>query len=114
MQSGPNTTLSSPTFTLLNGVEMPLVGFGTAGLQGHGQGPLRRAVAAGFRHIDTAQADEWYDEKVVGGVLEWTPVDRESFFITTKVRTHSCPVCSLVCFVCVQARPPADRTGGGY
>lgn len=41
--------------TLNNGVIMPLVGYGTAGLaEGTGQG-VAAALGAGYRHIDSAQ-----------------------------------------------------------
>ena len=45
--------------TLRNGVELPLLGFGTAGLMGGTRAAVASAVAAGFRAFDTAQAPEW-------------------------------------------------------
>ena len=42
-------------------------------------------MAAGFRHFDTAQAPEWYDEASVGAALNASGVARREFFLTTKM-----------------------------
>lgn len=45
---------------LPNGVRMPRLGFGTAGLGcAKSYKAVRDALEAGYRHIDTAQAAEW-------------------------------------------------------
>jgi diketogulonate reductase-like aldo/keto reductase len=48
------------------------VGFGTAGLGGgvHTIHAVTAALEAGFRKIDTAEADYWYDQKAVGQALK--------------------------------------------
>ena len=71
--------------TLHNGVELPLLGFGTAGLMGRTRESVRAAIAAGFRAFDTAQATEWYREADVGAALAASGVARERFFVTTKM-----------------------------
>ena len=53
--------IAPATFELINGVRMPLVGFGCAGLGGKGEEAVFNALKAGFRHMDTAQATEWYE-----------------------------------------------------
>jgi aryl-alcohol dehydrogenase-like predicted oxidoreductase len=46
---------------LPNGVRMPRLGFGTAGLGcAKSYRAVRDALEAGYRHIDTAQAAEWW------------------------------------------------------
>ncbi|CAN0018619.1 unnamed protein product [Scytosiphon promiscuus] len=51
---------------LNNGVSVPRIGFGTAGLGQATEGAVSQALAVGYRHIDTAQAQEWYREEAVG------------------------------------------------
>lgn len=72
------------TVTLANGVEMPLLGFGTWALRG---GDCTRAVEealdAGYRLIDTAQM--YGNETEVGRALVASNVPREEIFLTTKI-----------------------------
>lgn len=70
--------------TLNNGVEMPLIGFGTY------QMPARiteqcvlKALEIGYRHIDTAQC--YYNEREVGQAVRSSGLKREEIFITTKL-----------------------------
>jgi len=73
------------TVELNNGVSMPRIGFGTAGLGcGKSLSAVRDALEAGYRHIDTAQANEWYCEKAVGKAIRASGVPRESLFLVTK------------------------------
>ncbi len=73
------------TYRLLNGVEIPCIGFGTW------QTPdgdvavnsVRCAIEAGYRHIDTAQA--YGNEEGVGEGIRQSGVAREELFITTKL-----------------------------
>lgn len=46
------------------------VGFGTAGLGGNSYRAVQMALDAGFRKFDTAEADWWYDQPVVGKALK--------------------------------------------
>lgn len=63
---------------------IPKLGFGTYKLQGAtAQEMTERALAMGYRHIDTAQA---YDnETEVGHGIAASDVDRENIWVTTKV-----------------------------
>lgn len=77
------------TMTLNNGIEMPMLGFGT--YQVTDPAECRRsvieAVKAGYRLIDTAQA--YGNEEAVGEGIKNSGVPREELFITTKVWFHS-------------------------
>eukprot|EP00512_Aurantiochytrium_limacinum_P006071 CAMPEP_0171515262 /NCGR_PEP_ID=MMETSP0959-20130129/3348_1 /TAXON_ID=87120 /ORGANISM="Aurantiochytrium limacinum, Strain ATCCMYA-1381" /LENGTH=326 /DNA_ID=CAMNT_0012053771 /DNA_START=37 /DNA_END=1014 /DNA_ORIENTATION=- len=91
------------TKELWNGVTIPRVGFGTAGMRGaETERVVRYALEAGFRHFDGAEATEWYDDAALGRALtkylnETPSVSREDLFLTTKVhpknlgrtRTHA-------------------------
>mmetsp|Transcript_19296 Transcript_19296/g.24884 ORF Transcript_19296/g.24884 Transcript_19296/m.24884 type:complete len:342 (-) Transcript_19296:98-1123(-) len=78
------------SFVLHNGEEIELLGFGTAGLGESTYSSMRGAIAAGFRHFDSAQADEWYREADVGAAIsdamkEDPNLQRKNFSIVTKV-----------------------------
>ncbi|MDR2650304.1 MAG: aldo/keto reductase [Clostridiales bacterium] len=70
---------------LSNGVEIPCIGFGTW------QTPdgdvcvssVKEAIAAGYRHIDTAQG--YGNEESVGAAVKESGVSREKLFITSKL-----------------------------
>lgn len=47
---------------LQSGAQMPRVGFGTAGLGRDTKTAVLMALAAGYRHIDSAQSRLWYRE----------------------------------------------------
>ena len=74
--------------TLNNGVQMPLVGFGTFMLGGE---TCKNAVAAaienGYRMIDTAEA--YGNEKEVGEGIRQSGIDRRELFLVTKVNFKS-------------------------
>ena len=74
--------------TLNNGVQMPLVGFGTFMLGGE---TCKNAVAAaienGYRMIDTAEA--YGNEKEVGEGIRQSGIDRGELFLVTKVNFKS-------------------------
>ncbi|KAK9901257.1 hypothetical protein WJX75_002791 [Coccomyxa subellipsoidea] len=71
--------------TLNNGVVMPRVGFGTAGLGGATEEATSWALASGYRLLDSAQAQEWYREDLVGQALLKSGVPREQVFLTSKL-----------------------------
>ncbi|GIL67231.1 hypothetical protein Vafri_20666 [Volvox africanus] len=54
---------------LNNGVLQPTVGYGCAGLGDSTSRTVRWALEAGYRHLDSAQAREWYREDLVGKAL---------------------------------------------
>ncbi len=72
------------TFTLANGVQVPCVGYGTY-LTPDGEiakSSVKAAIAAGYRHIDTAFI--YGNEKAVGEGIRESGVKREELFVTTK------------------------------
>lgn len=73
---------------LNNGMQMPLVGFGTFMLSGE---TCSKAVAAaienGYRMIDTAEA--YGNEKEVGEGIKASGIDRKELFLVTKVNFKS-------------------------
>jgi diketogulonate reductase-like aldo/keto reductase len=73
-----------PVTSLPGGVEMPMIGFGTWQLRGrNGREAVSTALAAGYRHIDTATM--YGNESEVGRALADSGLARESVFITTKL-----------------------------
>lgn len=86
-QTARHRKLVPATVFLNNGVEMPLMGFGTAGLGDKTRYAVTNALLAGFRHIDSAQAAEWYNEPAVGEVIGNLPggLSRSQIFMTSKL-----------------------------
>ena len=73
-----------PAVDLPGGVQMPMLGFGTWLLRGRaGRDAVRAALAAGYRHIDTATM--YGNEADVGHVLASSGLARDQVFITTKL-----------------------------
>jgi 2,5-diketo-D-gluconate reductase A len=73
-----------PAVDLPGGVRMPMIGFGTWLLRGRpGRDAVRAALAAGYRHIDTATM--YGNEADVGHVLASSGLARDEVFITTKM-----------------------------
>ena len=73
------------TYRLLNGVEIPCIGFGTWQTPNGdvAVNSVRCAIQAGYRHIDTAQA--YGNEEGVGEGIRQSGVAREELFIATKL-----------------------------
>jgi 2,5-diketo-D-gluconate reductase A len=73
-----------PAVTLPGDIPMPIIGFGTWQLRGRaGRESVRTALAAGYRHIDTATM--YGNEADVGQALASSGLDRGDVFITTKL-----------------------------
>lgn len=82
-----------PTTTLRDGTQIPVIGYGTgtAWYKDDREGPfvpelvtlLKDAVAAGYRHLDCAEA--YGTERELGVSIKECGVSREELFITTKV-----------------------------
>lgn len=72
-------------YQLSNGVEIPCVGFGTwqAPDGDIAESSVKAAIAAGYRHIDTAAA--YQNEESVGRGIRESGVSRKDLFITTKL-----------------------------
>ena len=73
-------------FTLYNGIQIPCVGFGTWKAE---DGDIcfqatMDAIAAGYRHIDTAAG--YGNEESVGRAIKESNVPREELFITSKLK----------------------------
>ena len=78
------------SLTMNNGRTIPVLGYGafqmtSAEVAAH----LPEAIAAGYRHIDTANA--YFNEVAVGRVVASSPVAREDLFITSKLFPQSYP-----------------------
>src|SRR3954465_7435666 len=80
-------SLPDDSATLTGGSRMPLLGFGT--WQITGQDAVRAtsaALAAGYRHLDTATV--YGNEGEVGRALAGSGVPRDDVFLTTKCPPH--------------------------
>ena len=74
----------SKNYTLNNGVEIPKLGLGTWFIDdADAADTVRTAVAAGYCHIDTAQA--YGNERGVGEGVRTCGVPREELFVVSKV-----------------------------
>lgn len=73
------------TYTMNNGLEIPVIGFGTWQMpEGEDtQKIVEHAIESGYRHIDTAKI--YGNEESVGRAIKASDVDREDLFITTKL-----------------------------
>lgn len=97
------------TLTMNNGRTIPVLGYGvfqmtSAEVAAH----LPEAIAAGYRHIDTANA--YFNEVAVGRVVASSPVAREDLFITSKLFPQSYPYAQ--CGKDIDAT--LERLGTGY
>jgi 2,5-diketo-D-gluconate reductase B len=75
-------------YQTIKGEKIPSLGLGTWRLSGEGcVRTVERALALGYRHIDTAQM--YANEGEVGHGIRNSGVDRGEVFVVTKVRTSS-------------------------
>lgn len=73
-----------PTVALNNGVEMPVVGFGVFQVPpAETEKVVGEALAAGYRHLDTAAAYE--NEAAVGRAIATSGIPHDELFVTTKL-----------------------------
>lgn len=71
-------------YTLPNGVKIPKLGLGTWFVNGDEAVEIvKKAVEAGYRHIDSAQA--YQNEKEMGEGMRKSGANREDIFLTTKL-----------------------------
>ena len=76
--------MSSSSLSLNNGVEIPAVGFGVFQTPpAETVAAVERALAAGYRHIDTAAA--YLNERGVGEAIRRSGVDRSEIVVESKV-----------------------------
>ena len=74
--------------TLNNGVQLPMIGFGTWDVRGEtGKKTILTALDSGYRLIDTAQMYE--NEDIVGQAVKESGLERKEVFLTTKLY-HPC------------------------
>lgn len=79
-----NAKTSIPTVKLNNGVQMPMLGFGTNTLTGEvGERSVFDAISVGYRSIDTAHV--YGNEEVVGAAIKRSGIDRKELFVTSKL-----------------------------
>jgi 2,5-diketo-D-gluconate reductase A len=77
-----------PSLTLHDGVEIPQLGFGVFQVPPEDtQRVVEEALAAGYRHIDTAAA--YRNETGVGRAVANSGIPREDIFVTTKLWNSS-------------------------
>jgi diketogulonate reductase-like aldo/keto reductase len=70
--------------TLSNGVKMPQLGYGVFQIpSADAESCVTDAISVGYRSIDTAQA--YGNEEGVGNAVKKSGIDREQFFITSKI-----------------------------
>ena len=70
--------------TLNNGIQMPIIGFGTWAVRGkEGYNTLLDAIHTGYRLFDTAEM--YANQDIVGKAIQDSGIDRSEFFITTKL-----------------------------
>lgn len=77
-------------FKMNDGHEIPVLGFGVYLMtSAEVEEFLPKAIEAGYRHIDTANA--YFNEVAVGKAIRESGIPREEFFVTTKLFPQSYP-----------------------
>lgn len=78
-------TSNTPTVTLANGVEMPMLGFGVFQVPDPAEceRSVRDAIDVGYRLLDTATS--YGNEEAVGSAIRSHGIDRRDLFVTTKL-----------------------------
>lgn len=73
------------TVELSNGVDIPILGFGTYQITDpeEAEKSVIEAIQVGYRHIDTAQS--YMNEEAVGKGISKSGIAREDIFVTTKI-----------------------------
>lgn len=73
------------TMTLNDGNKIPTIGFGVYLIPNDGSTytAVRKALDAGYRHIDTATA--YFNEEEVGAAVRDSGISREEIFVTSKL-----------------------------
>jgi 2,5-diketo-D-gluconate reductase A len=76
--------MSVPSYTLNDGTEVPVIGFGTYPLRGEdGIRAMTSAVEAGYRYLDSAVNYE--NEEEVGEAVRRSGLPREDLQVATKI-----------------------------
>src|SRR4051794_15181675 len=74
--------MTIPTLTA-HGARIPAIGLGTSGMGNACRDAVASALAAGYRHIDTAW--KYGSEQAVGEGMRAAGIPRSEIFLTTKV-----------------------------
>ncbi|MFL5198937.1 MAG: aldo/keto reductase, partial [Microvirga sp.] len=76
--------MAGPATVQARGAAIPALGLGTWQLRGDDcSAAVKTALAAGYRHIDTAAM--YGNEEAVGAGLKASGISRDEVFVTTKV-----------------------------
>jgi diketogulonate reductase-like aldo/keto reductase len=80
----PTATPAAPLVKLNDGTVAPQIGFGLYELREGDDctNAVTQAIAAGYRHFDTAQ--HYYNEHTLGSVLKRSGIPRDQFYVTSK------------------------------
>src|SRR5919205_4371749 len=82
--------MPAPGTKTVRGVEVPTIGIGVFEVEpGETEETVADAIAAGYRHVDTAVA--YGNEEEVGRGIARGGVDREELWVTTKVWMEDFP-----------------------
>ncbi len=81
-----NMNIAQKNVTLHNGIEMPVIGFGTAGIVEGATSIIEDAINAGYRHFETAPF--YRNEEAIAEAIHNSGKDRDAFFITNKIPPH--------------------------
>ena len=83
--------------TFNNGIQMPIVGFGTFMLSEKTcTQAVTSAINSGYRMIDTAEA--YGNEKEVGEGIKQSGIDRAELFLVTKVNFYAKIILASSCY----------------
>jgi diketogulonate reductase-like aldo/keto reductase len=81
---------ATPTVTLNNGIEMPILGFGVFQVGAdETEAAVSAALDAGYRLLDTAAA--YGNEEAVGAAIAKSGIPRDELFVTTKLWIQDAP-----------------------
>ncbi len=81
---------ATPTVTLNNGIEMPVLGFGVYQVGAdETEAAVSSALEAGYRLLDTAAA--YGNEEAVGAAIAKSGISRDELFVTTKLWVQDAP-----------------------
>lgn len=77
--------MTTPTIALNDGTNIPAIGFGTFQIPSDGSTyeAVSKALAAGYRHIDTAVA--YFNEAEVGRAVKASGIPRDQIWVTSKL-----------------------------
>jgi diketogulonate reductase-like aldo/keto reductase len=90
-----------------HGAEIPVIGLGTGGLGDDCGNIVAAALAAGYRHIDTAR--KYGTERGVGEAIRAARVPRDEIFLSQPFRDPRAPRALRRTSMCSGSRSPMTR-----